>query len=965
MLGVGLAQVAHDMWDYNRQIFKYDQNQRLKRDMAALEMRIKQFDLYREDVRDLVELTVSRMDIYHMVGAMLLQFIVVLFAEGRVEFEVEGQLAPHWFMEIYYLSLGSAFIFLLVSVWLAMHASVAAQSFGTRMLTRFVRLPIPNAEVLNRARTKLGQFERGGIKNIFRIPFLSKAQTWRGDAAVSDEPREEMKTIPAIPEDPREKLPFQVGEFPKTTDELVDGHIQLYRKLQGRWQSFDAYSRVAMALGFNQVIQSICTFIIMHMCLEQGAPWSAFMACLPLQFVSLVLLNLDIKHAQAWEFYTALAGSFGAPFANLAAIIFYHEATDYPWLTDITVVFCLICHAAWLIVARRFARPEVIDGVSLPFRFRTVLYLDVFADTLSVKKAKAQSYEARKNALNNLQKAMDDALMGAHQPFPTMSALKACAEACMELVSSPEDDEEMQQMIMKAACCFEEQKIRGEELNVRRAFRRWNSEGVQTHLSEYSKLHIRSLERQFEQTLDELVRESAQPAVGTHRGGASLLSTGSCALLEIEYETGYEHTQFYYNRHTDEVVWEVDEGVHDRKRESLETLTEKVQRYRVAVDEFLQLQHVLHDDDMTIVSQSTIADPSTWEVRPQRPLADAGVGATDAAGNPVLAQAAGSESGRTKQKLKHATSSVSSRAGADPREVTPIIAEHDDNIHFTTSRIDRDLKRATSFVPGAQDASRRKSQRRRNKGMRSNVSFIGAKAFSETVDAEAVSPPERLPWGVVSGALNAFCIMWVLAAILGTLDIIVPHAWWPWHGSHGSDPGANLPEPEVSVHFSYPTPFFEARALHCFDSVVCENKFGMSWERSQSSWNVVNTTLLDNSELHLGDRTYNLSGTPHSPFASSSRIAAAFDGEGRVVVYRLEPTRVLYGVKVEDVPRSVDVGEDELLILHSNSTIVRYEVSAGHFLGAVKVRNDTLAACRIDQGLLLATSKEIRRATIK
>eukprot|EP00397_Hematodinium_sp_SG-2012_P004508 GEMP01004520.1.p1 GENE.GEMP01004520.1~~GEMP01004520.1.p1 ORF type:complete len:846 (+),score=179.33 GEMP01004520.1:612-3149(+) len=789
-----------------------------------------------------------------------------------------------------------------------------------------------------------------------------------------------METIPAVPDDhPEGSIPFQVGELPEATDELVDGHIQLYRKLQGRWQSFDAYSRVAMALGFNQVIQAICTFIIMHMTLEQNAPWGAFMACLPLQFVSLVLLNLDIKHAQAWEFYMALAGSFGAPFANLAAIIFYHEAKHIPWLTRATVVLCFFFHAAWLIVARRFARPEVIDGVSLPFRFRSVLYLDVFADTAKAKKQTGKPGEARKEALTNLQKVMDDALLGKNAPYPTLRALKAAAERCMDLVDSPEDDAEIHSMVMKAALHFEEQKLRATELNVRRALRRWNSEAVQAQLTEYARGHIRTLEKQLEATQEELMDSPQPPALGGARRGLSLLSTGSCGLLEIDYDTGYEQTSFYYNRHTDEVIWEADDGMENRQRESLESLTVKVQNFRDEVEEFLQMSKFLTGaDDVSSASHHTLADPSTWEVRATKTGTSLSEESkkdrrTDAAGNPVLQQASSTLSATPsafKKIYQAASSAVMPRQHSESREAfRPIIAEHDENILYSPRGIhlDKDLRRAASFVPGASDSARRRGLARRNRSMgdlRKGISFIGEKAFCDTFDAESVSPPERLPWGCVRGSLNAFCIMWVLAGVVGVLDLIIPHGWWPWHGSPGTgDPDLyfeRCPEINATLAYAYPTPHFEARALRCADGVVCENRFGLSWARSGSSWNHVNTTLLDHSDVYVGDRTYRLSGTPQEPFAVSTTAAAAFDGNRRVVVYRLEPSpKMLYGVKVNGAPRSVDIHEDELIILHANSTVVRYHLTAGQFLASVRVRNDTVAACKSGHVLLIAVPGEI------
>eukprot|EP00439_Symbiodinium_sp_Y106_P042362 s2639_g5.t1 len=95
-LGVGL--VAGEIFRYNRQNFAFDQDQRFRRPLSGkrdgrfqfldvrccellrhyagrgqgdelrLKMQVERFRLFRQDIRDLVELTVGKMDLYHMVG---------------------------------------------------------------------------------------------------------------------------------------------------------------------------------------------------------------------------------------------------------------------------------------------------------------------------------------------------------------------------------------------------------------------------------------------------------------------------------------------------------------------------------------------------------------------------------------------------------------------------------------------------------------------------------------------------------------------------------------------------------------------------------------------------------------------------------------------------------------------------------------------------------------------------------
>ena len=105
--GAGLAAAASGLFFYNRENFKFDQQQRLQRELLRIEMQIKRFELYREDVRDLVELTVGRMDVYYLVAALFLQFTVILFCQGRIKKDT-----PPFLLSLFLLSNACAFVYL-------------------------------------------------------------------------------------------------------------------------------------------------------------------------------------------------------------------------------------------------------------------------------------------------------------------------------------------------------------------------------------------------------------------------------------------------------------------------------------------------------------------------------------------------------------------------------------------------------------------------------------------------------------------------------------------------------------------------------------------------------------------------------------------------------------------------------------------------------------------------------------
>lgn len=122
--------------------------QTFHRRLAEYEMNIEQQKLLREDLRDLVELTVGRMDIYHLVGALLLEFSIHLFCENHLLVEAEEKDLPRWVLTFFLLTNLSAAGYLIFAVWLSMHAAVASHSIGVRLLTKFARLSIPTREEL-------------------------------------------------------------------------------------------------------------------------------------------------------------------------------------------------------------------------------------------------------------------------------------------------------------------------------------------------------------------------------------------------------------------------------------------------------------------------------------------------------------------------------------------------------------------------------------------------------------------------------------------------------------------------------------------------------------------------------------------------------------------------------------------------------------------------------------------------
>ncbi|CAJ1414314.1 unnamed protein product [Effrenium voratum] len=165
-------QVMQIWWCWGEN-FQFDQEQRLSRELLRQILQLKRFTLFREDIRDLVELTVGKMEMYHLVAALFMESSMALYFEGRIH-----HASPPFLLSLLYISIASAFMYLLLAVWLSMHASICSHSFGVRLLTRFVRLPVPGLEQMGAMNARLADFEKQGVKGMLRVPVVGGRQDW-------------------------------------------------------------------------------------------------------------------------------------------------------------------------------------------------------------------------------------------------------------------------------------------------------------------------------------------------------------------------------------------------------------------------------------------------------------------------------------------------------------------------------------------------------------------------------------------------------------------------------------------------------------------------------------------------------------------------------------------------------------------------------------------------------------------
>lgn len=373
--------VAGSLFTYNRENFMFDSEQRLKREFQGQIMRIKKFELYREDVRDLMDLTVSKMDNYLIINTLQLGFCIILFTEGR---PAVGK-SPPWLHWLYAITTVAAFLYFVLSVWLAMHASIAAHSFGVRLLTQFVRLPVPSKEQLDNARSLATDYEAQGVGNLLRVPVLGN-QLRRLNATLD--------TLGAADADELDSASQERSagfENPAHAPAATLKHTQLYRQLQANWQAYDAYARVCMAMGTNQLLHAMTYYCIGMLIAENHAPFPALCCIVIFTSCAWLLVRLDLYISRR---VLSLAGIllFLSPLLTILSITIDSTITSHAMKNfgSSLVPLSFLLHIAWIVFIVKLASADHFEGVALPTKFRSVLYLDVFG-WLSMPDADNQS----------------------------------------------------------------------------------------------------------------------------------------------------------------------------------------------------------------------------------------------------------------------------------------------------------------------------------------------------------------------------------------------------------------------------------------------------------------------------------------------------------------------------------------------------------------------------------------------
>ncbi|CAD7924011.1 unnamed protein product [Amoebophrya sp. A120] len=383
-----------DAFDYNKENFRFDAKQWQERGFQEQKMRVDQGKLYRDDVRDLMELTTGKMDLYLIVNALLLDQSVRMLCKGHLD------AAPEWLRCLQILSLCSGFLLFFLSLWLAMHASVASHSFAVRLLTQYVRLPIPTEKQLDALQLHATEFEGYSAKDMLRVPLIkvaAKKLEAKLKQGLSDPNNKDARTG-AAKAGQRQSSSHSTGvlgenglqsegdavdtdaENVEQTPEVIEvtslEHVKLYRRMQANFISYDAYARAGTSIGLNSLLFSLWYFCL-GIATENAsqAEWASWGCCLLMAVNVLLVAKIDFD----------LGGrSFGLVALLIILPAFFSTAavTTYRWhwyrFHIYFVLLVFVFHICWVAVVLFLVKAGTDEQVKLPHQFKQVLYLDVF-----------------------------------------------------------------------------------------------------------------------------------------------------------------------------------------------------------------------------------------------------------------------------------------------------------------------------------------------------------------------------------------------------------------------------------------------------------------------------------------------------------------------------------------------------------------------------------------------------------
>lgn len=383
-----------ELFEYNKENFMEDREQRQIMEYELTSFRIEQVRMWREDIREIAELTPEKLEIYLLVIALELGFCVMALCKGRVP---PG--APPWLVACHTIAVIAAFVYLLLAFWFAMHAFVSAQAYKVRILTQLVRLPVPTWRQMEASRTYSSAFEKLGYRQMLRLPFLNpQARVARhrccAEEADDNSPRraaaasstmlnEDRQNKESLAADPwgLERRGDGIPELAPDVNVQAERqrHIWLIREASKFYQTYDAFSRVSMSAGTCSLATFMCYYCLSYVLTENAAPAAAWGGMIVFSGSAVVIIVNDMQLKRG-DFCMLLILKLLPPALSAVVTFRSSKSAGDPGDWEYLMPVALLAHGlSELYYLALFRVREVQTGALLPLAFRGLLFLDPFA----------------------------------------------------------------------------------------------------------------------------------------------------------------------------------------------------------------------------------------------------------------------------------------------------------------------------------------------------------------------------------------------------------------------------------------------------------------------------------------------------------------------------------------------------------------------------------------------------------
>jgi len=235
-----------------------------------------------------------------------------------------------------------------------------------------------------------------------------------------------VKDISLLPEEV--EFPFggnDADDFLKDS-QMPEGHVQLFRQLQSKWQCYDAYCRVSMGLGVNQMLQVLSYYGVCHTLVENHSPTTGFSLVVLFQCMTVALAVLDLAGLKRREIIIVqIVGVMPCILTACAVAAGDRNAKGVldPESNFSVAPLCSLFTVMWLELWLRLSAPAR-DESQLPRRFRQMLFLDVFGDAMGWDPTRAEATPVPEDRLDmpfdrsvsygeEMDEMMDDAALRA------------------------------------------------------------------------------------------------------------------------------------------------------------------------------------------------------------------------------------------------------------------------------------------------------------------------------------------------------------------------------------------------------------------------------------------------------------------------------------------------------------------------------------------------------------------------